>query len=115
MTRAPSMYEMEGASSVSAHQGRQSPGRSGPQDLPAGARHQRDSPVTRTFPPPGVTPGWCPFPTVRYFYRFGGWPARAIPGLFSVVFLSTLFSQIAARFPQPGMVIHVITNTFSTA
>ena len=74
------MYEMEGASSAPPHQGSQSPGQ-----LALRATRQGQAPVRKSgFPVfshlPELPPGWYPFPTVRYFYRFPERSARAFPG-----------------------------------
>ena len=85
-----------------------------PLEAAARAGHRCERLVSRSFPPPGVSSGWCPFPTVSHFYRFSEPSARAFPGLFHYLFLSTLFPQITARFPQAVTVFHRITHTIST-
>jgi hypothetical protein len=105
---APSMYEMEGASSGLAAPGRlvaQPSRRCAP---PAGARYPRPAPVSRLLPRSGVSSGWCPFPTVEYFYRLGRGSRKSLPafisGFFSVHTMSTdrheLSTGLCTALPQ---------------
>ena len=73
------MYEMEGVSSAPPGQIGQSPGLAEPYGPPAKARPRRESSVSRSFPPPGVSPGWCPFPTVKVFLSCRPAPRKSYP------------------------------------
>ena len=53
---APSIYGMEGASLGLPHRPSQLPGSPGSEDRTAGARHPRQSPVSRSLPRLGVSP-----------------------------------------------------------
>jgi cytochrome P450 len=97
---APSMYEMEGASSGLAARSPGGPGfrRCAP---PAGARYPPQLPVSRPLRRSGASPRWCPFPTVRYFYARAGWPRKGlrafICGFFAVHMMSTDTRRLSRR------------------
>jgi hypothetical protein len=55
------MYEMEGA------------------PPPAGARYPLEVPVSRSLPRSGITPGRCPFPTVKVFLLLSRPMRKSLP------------------------------------
>jgi len=97
--KAPFMYEMKGALS----------GRAAPDPPvawlprhrapPAGAKHPPEPPVSRLFPCPGVTPGWCPFPTVKLFLLPSRWPRKSLRESILSFSLSTHCPQNADGYP----------------
>jgi hypothetical protein len=75
------MYEMEGALSGLAAPDppvARLPRRRAP---PARARYPREPPVSRPFPRPGVSPRWCPFPTVNVFLHASASVAQEPAGI----------------------------------
>src|ERR1700692_2215245 len=56
------MYEMEEPLIGTAEPGRPVTQPYWPYEPPARARHRCERPVSPSFPPPGVSPRWCPFP-----------------------------------------------------
>ena len=95
------MYEMKGALSGRAAPDPPAAWLPRHRAPPAGAKHPPEPPVSRLFPCPGVTPGWCPFPTVELFLLPSRWWRKSlrefILRFFSVHTLSTKSRRLSAR------------------
>ena len=78
------MYEMEGA------------------PPPAGARYPLEVPVSRSLPRSGITPGWCPFPTVKVFLLRSPAVAQESTEIhfkfFGIHTISTEYRRLSARY-----------------
>ena len=115
MDKAPSMYEMEGASPgyvalgspVARFTWRHAP--------PAGPEFPRDVPVSQYFPRPGVTPGRFPFPTVKVFLLLSPPSRKGLREFILGFFVSTRYPQKAHGCPHVASVIHRLMHSSSTS
>ena len=85
--KAPLMYEMKGASSGLAAPGQPVARLPGAARHPASARRPRESPVSRQFPRPRVSLGWCPFPAVKVFLLPPRGPRKRLRDIHCEIFL----------------------------
>ena len=110
-SEAPSMYEMEGASSGIAALGRpvtQSTRRRAP---PAGTEYPREVPVSWLLPRPGVAPGRFPFPTVRVFLLLSRRSRKSLRQFISSFSSSTRYPQNTGGYPPAhAQLVHRLRN-----
>ena len=96
-SEAPSMYEMEGASP------------------PAGARYPPEVPVSRSLARSGITPGWCPFPTVKVFLLLSPPLRKSLPQFILNFSPGLRYPQDNPGYPHVTAVIHRLMHSSSTS